>query len=79
MQIAPVYYIQQMYYVVFLLFHFPKHNHFTSLSCYFVTKIVLTYCEKKNCSSDQDIFLKFQAEGQEFAKCLRSLVNLIKQ
>ena len=22
--------------------------------CYFVTKIVLTYCEKKNCSSDRE-------------------------
>ena len=32
---------------------------------YFVTKIVLTYCEKK--------LLKFEPEGQEFAKFLRSL------
>ena len=29
---------------------------------YFVTKIVLTYCEK-NCSSDQE---KLEAEGREF-------------
>ena len=29
---------------------------------YFVTKIVPTYCEK-NCSSDQDFFLKFEAKG----------------
>ena len=37
---------------------------------YFATKIVLTYCEKKN-SSDQENLLKFKAEGHEFAKCLR--------
>ena len=34
---------------------------------YFVTKIVLTYCEK-NCSSEREKLLKFKAEGQEFAK-----------
>ena len=28
---------------------------------------------RKNCSSNQEKLLKFQAEGQEFAKCLRSL------
>ena len=39
---------------------------------YFVTKIVLTYC-KKNCSSDREKLLKFEAEGREFAKILRSL------
>ena len=32
---------------------------------YFFTKIVLTYCEK-NC--DREKLLKFDAEGQEFAK-----------
>ena len=44
---------------------------------YFVTKIVLTYCEKKNCSSDREKLLKFEAEGREFAKCLRSLEQFI--
>ena len=34
---------------------------------YFVTKIVLTYCEK-NCSSDRAKLLKFEAEVREFAK-----------
>ena len=38
---------------------------------YFVTKIVLTYCEKN--SGDRGKLLKFQSEGQVFAKCLRSL------
>ena len=38
---------------------------------YFVTKIVLTYC-KKNCSSDQEKLLKFEAEGRELSKILRS-------
>ena len=36
---------------------------------YFVTKIVLTYCEK-NYSGDREKLLKFEAEGQEFAKKL---------
>ena len=39
---------------------------------YFVTKIVLTLCEK-NCSSDREKLLKFKAECGEFAKFLRSL------
>ena len=43
---------------------------------YFVTKIVLTYCEK-NCSSDREKLLKFEAEGREFAKFLRSLEQFI--
>ena len=34
---------------------------------YFVTKIVLTYCEKMF-SSYRENFLKFEAEGQEFSK-----------
>ena len=37
---------------------------------YFDTKIVLTYCEK--------IFLKFETEGQEFEKNLRSLEEFIQ-
>jgi hypothetical protein len=45
---------------------------------YFVTKIVLTYCESKNCSSDQKKLLKFEAEGQEFANFLRSLKQFIQ-
>ena len=35
---------------------------------YFVTKIVLTYCEKK-CCSDREKLFKFEAEGREFSKC----------
>ena len=38
---------------------------------YFVSKIVLTYCEK-NCSGDREKNLKFEAEGREFANCLRN-------
>ena len=45
---------------------------------HFVTKIVLTYCEKKNCSRDREFFLKFEAEGQEFAKILRSLKQFLR-
>ena len=44
---------------------------------YFVTKIVLTYCER-TCSSDWEKLLKFEAEGQEFAKLLRSLEKFIQ-
>ena len=35
---------------------------------YFVTKIVLTYCEKK---LDREKTLKFEAEGREFAKKIK--------
>ena len=45
---------------------------------YFVTKIVLTYCEKKKCSSGREKLLKFEAEGREFAKILRSLEQFIQ-
>ena len=44
---------------------------------YFVTKIVLTYCEKK-CPSDQENVLKFKAEGQKFEIFLRSLEQFIQ-
>ena len=45
---------------------------------YFVTKIVLTYCEKKKCSSDGEKLLKSEAEGQEFAKSLEQFVQTVK-
>ena len=44
---------------------------------YFVTKIVLNYCEK-NCFSDREKLLKFKAEGWEFANFLRSLEQFIQ-
>ena len=44
---------------------------------YFVTKIVLNYCEKKN-SSDREKLLKFEAEGREFPKFLRLLEQFIQ-
>ena len=34
---------------------------------------------RKNCSSDQEKVLKFEAEGQEFAKMLRSLDQFIQK
>ena len=46
--------------------------------CYFVTKIVLTYCEKKKCSSDREKLLNFEAEGLEFANLMRSVDKLIQ-
>jgi hypothetical protein len=45
---------------------------------YFVTKIVLTYCEK-NCSSDREKLLEFKAECQEFANFLRSLEHFTQK
>ena len=33
---------------------------------------------RKNCPSDREILLKFEAEGEEFAKILRSLEQLIQ-
>jgi hypothetical protein len=42
-----------------------------SKNWYFITKIVLIYCEKK-CCSDQENILKLKAEDREFAKHLRS-------
>ena len=33
---------------------------------------------RKNCSSDREIFWKFEAEGREFAKFLRSLEQYIQ-
>ena len=49
----------------------------THLEMVFVTKIVLTYCEKKN-SSDREKLLKFEAEGREVANFLRSLEPFIQ-
>ena len=45
---------------------------------YFATKIILTYWEKKKCSSDGQKLLKFEAEGQEFAKKLGSVEQFIE-
>ena len=33
---------------------------------------------RKNCSSDRENVLKFEAEGREFAKILRSLEQFIQ-
>ena len=44
---------------------------------YFATKIFLTYCEK-NCSSDQEKRLSFEAEGLELQKFLTSLEQFIR-
>ena len=33
---------------------------------------------RKNCSSDREKLLKFEAEGREFAKFLRSLEQIIQ-
>ena len=53
-----------------------SNNCYFKLKWYFVIKIVLTYYDK-NCSSDREKLLKFEAEGQEFAKFLRSLGQFV--
>ena len=46
---------------------------------YFVNKIVLTFCEKKLVFfSDREKLLRFEAEGREFAKFLRSLEQFMQ-
>ena len=45
---------------------------------YFVTKIVLPTV-RKNCSSDREKLLKFEAEGREFSKFLRSVEQFIQR
>ena len=44
----------------------------------FVTKIVLIYCEKKNCSTDRENLVTFETEVREFEKFLRSLQQFIQ-
>ena len=44
---------------------------------YFVSKIVLTNCEKKKCSSNREKLLILKPECREFAKLLRSLEQFI--
>ena len=52
-------------------------NYVCSVLWYFVTKIAPTYWEKKKYRSREKL-LKFQAEGREFAKFLRSLEQIIQ-
>ena len=49
----------------------------TKLFWYLVSKIVPTNCKKKKLLVIEDFFLKFEAEGREFAKILRSLEQFI--
>ena len=59
------YWAKQQQQIVIAKFSLVKVRKFQK-EWYFVTKIVLTYYEK-NCSSDQEKPLKFEAEGLEFA------------
>ena len=45
---------------------------------YAITYITMVFCYQ-NCSSDREKLLKFEAEGQEFAKILRSLKQFIQK
>ena len=73
--------------IVSILFNIPKFfeakyitttEQVKSNKWYFVTKIVLIYCEKIVLDSDREKLLKFEAEGREFAKFLRSLEQFIQ-
>ena len=44
---------------------------------YFVTKIVLTYYERKDVLVIENFFLKFEFEGKEFAKTLIEITRTI--
>ena len=46
-----------------------------SISLILLLKMVFCY---QNCSSDREKLLKFEAEGREFAKILRSLEQFIQ-
>ena len=58
----------------FFSYPLPKLSTVPPKKWYFVTKIVLTYYEK-NCSSDREKLLKFEAEGREFARSGQFLVT----
>ena len=62
--------LQQVIY--FLFFSFSKLNNGILLPKLFWPTV------RKNCSSDQEKRLKFEAEGREFAKFLRSLEQFIQ-
>ena len=62
---------------IFITVPLDECKAFKKYEWYFVTEIVLTYCEK-NCSSDREKLLKFKAEGPEFSKILRSLEQFIQ-
>ena len=60
----------------FPLFCLSKKTHHR-ISGIFLSKLFWPTV-KKNCSSDREKLLKFEAEGREFAKFLRSLEQLIQ-
>ena len=53
---------------------FLRTRHRENQTWYFVFKIVLTYCEKKNLETKKT----FEAKGREFANFLGSLEQIIR-
>ena len=49
-----------------------------NLQVYGIPMVFCYYCEKKKCSSDREKVLKFEIEGREFAKFLRSLEQFVQ-
>ena len=58
-----------MLYLFFVFLYFAENK---SYNVILLPKLFLPIV-RKNCSSDREKLLKFEAEGREFAKILRSL------
>ena len=69
-------YVQGLQLVKYNLNDLVPTNYFDMVFC--LNKIVLTYCEKKKMFKWFRKILKFEAEGREFAKVLRSLEQFIQ-
>ena len=54
------------------------HGGHNDLVIFSIVNDILLPTVRKNCSIDQEKLLKFKAEGQEFAKILRSLEQFIQ-
>ena len=69
-----IFYSNQKFRTQFLMFFWHKNP---EGNCILLPKLFWPTV-RKNCSSDRDFFLKFEAEGREFAKILRSLEQFIQ-
>ena len=63
--------------VGYFIFDFRNWEIFNKRNCILLPKLFWPTV-RKNCSSDREKLLKFEAEGREFAKFLRSLEQFIQ-
>ena len=61
-----------------ILTHLKHFMHFKKRRGILLPKFFLP-AVRKNCCSDREKLLKFKADGQEFARCLRSLEQFIQR